>query len=104
MLKTRRRRTTDTHSVSLYYKNVFAGNKIVSIRTQVTIKAPVKVEKISKKMEEDVVVFKFKPKRYIEEVPYRKGQTIGVIPDGIKKNGKPHKLRLYSIANSALGD
>lgn len=38
------------------------------------------------------------------EVPYREGQSIGVVPDGIDKNGKPHKLRLYSIASSALGD
>jgi sulfite reductase alpha subunit-like flavoprotein len=38
------------------------------------------------------------------EVPYREGQSIGIIPDGIDKNGKPHKLRLYSIASSALGD
>lgn len=37
-------------------------------------------------------------------IPYREGQSIGVIPDGIDKNGKPHKLRLYSIASSALGD
>ncbi|CAA6668487.1 unnamed protein product [Spirodela intermedia] len=38
------------------------------------------------------------------EVPYREGQSIGVIADGVDKNGKPHKLRLYSIASSALGD
>lgn len=39
------------------------------------------------------------------EMPYREGQSVGVIPDGIDpKNGKPHKLRLYSIASSALGD
>jgi ferredoxin--NADP+ reductase len=38
------------------------------------------------------------------EVPYREGQSIGVIADGEDKNGKPHKLRLYSIASSALGD
>ncbi|KAK1262227.1 hypothetical protein QJS04_geneDACA001168 [Acorus gramineus] len=38
------------------------------------------------------------------EIPYREGQSIGIIPDGIDKNGKPHKLRLYSIASSALGD
>lgn len=38
------------------------------------------------------------------EVPYREGQSIGIIPEGIDKNGKPHKLRLYSIASSALGD
>ncbi|KAD3640340.1 hypothetical protein E3N88_29563 [Mikania micrantha] len=39
------------------------------------------------------------------EIPYREGQSIGVIPDGINpKNGKPHKLRLYSIASSAIGD
>jgi len=38
------------------------------------------------------------------EVPYREGQSIGVIPEGVDKNGKPHKLRLYSIASSAIGD
>lgn len=41
---------------------------------------------------------------YTGEIPYREGQSIGVIPDGEDKNGKPHKLRLYSIASSALGD
>ncbi|CAN4078734.1 unnamed protein product [Withania somnifera] len=38
------------------------------------------------------------------EVPYREGQSIGVIADGVDDKGKPHKLRLYSIASSALGD
>ncbi|WOL00559.1 nuclear pore complex protein [Canna indica] len=38
------------------------------------------------------------------EIPYREGRSIGVIPDGIDKNGKPHKLRLYSIASRALRD
>lgn len=38
------------------------------------------------------------------EVPYKEGQSIGIIADGLDKNGKPHKLRLYSIASSALGD
>jgi ferredoxin--NADP+ reductase len=37
-------------------------------------------------------------------IQYREGQSIGVIADGEDKNGKPHKLRLYSIASSALGD
>ena len=40
----------------------------------------------------------------VGEVPYREGQSIGIIPEGIDKNGKPHKLRLYSIASSAIGD
>ena len=40
----------------------------------------------------------------IGEIPYRERQSIGVIADGIDKNGKPHKLMLYSIASSALGD
>ncbi|EOY15044.1 Ferredoxin-NADP(+)-oxidoreductase 1, putative isoform 3 [Theobroma cacao] len=42
--------------------------------------------------------------KFTGEVPYREGQSIGVTPEGIDKNGKPHKLRLYSIASSALGD
>ncbi|XLU41858.1 hypothetical protein S245_036672, partial [Arachis hypogaea] len=42
--------------------------------------------------------------RIEREVPYREGQSIRVIPDGIDKNGKPHKLGLYSVASSALSD
>eukprot|EP00246_Nothoceros_aenigmaticus_P018208 TRINITY_DN9439_c0_g1_i1.p1 TRINITY_DN9439_c0_g1~~TRINITY_DN9439_c0_g1_i1.p1 ORF type:complete len:385 (+),score=68.07 TRINITY_DN9439_c0_g1_i1:35-1156(+) len=38
------------------------------------------------------------------KVPYREGQSIGVVPPGIDAKGKPHKLRLYSIASSAPGD
>ncbi|KAL2497576.1 Ferredoxin--NADP reductase [Abeliophyllum distichum] len=117
------------NKVPLYYRNVSGGGKV--IRAQVTTEAPAKAEKISKKQEEGVVVNKFRPKEpYIGrcllntkitgddapgetwhmvfttegEVPYREGQSIGVIPDGIDKNGKPHKLRLYSIASSAIGD
>ncbi|KAJ6850437.1 ferredoxin--NADP reductase, leaf isozyme, chloroplastic-like [Iris pallida] len=110
------------------------GRLASSVRAQVTTtstEAPVKVEKVSKKNEEGVVTNKYKPKSpYIGrcllntritgddapgetwhmvfstegELPYREGQSVGVIPDGIDKNGKPHKLRLYSIASSALGD
>ena len=168
--------------VPLYYRNASVGGKMVSIRAQVTTDSapPTKVEKVSKKQDEGVVVNKFKPKNpytgkvllnskitaddapgetwhmvfategthiykfplilncaffkflkvydflkyfsmdffeyfsmltlgyigiYVSgEVPYREGQSIGVIPEGIDKNGKPHKLRLYSIASSALGD
>ncbi|XP_057784122.1 ferredoxin--NADP reductase, leaf-type isozyme, chloroplastic isoform X1 [Salvia miltiorrhiza] len=116
----------------LHYRNVSSvGAKIAPIRAQVTTEAPAKAEKISKKQEEGVIVNKFRPKEpYIGrcllnvkltgddapgetwhmvfstegEVPYREGQSIGVIADGVDKNGKPHKLRLYSIASSALGD
>jgi len=35
---------------------------------------------------------------------YVEGQSIGVIPDGEDANGKPHKLRLYSIASTRHGD
>lgn len=102
-----------------------------TVSTETTEAAPAKVEKVHKKFEEGVVVNKFKPKNPYTgrcllntkitgddapgetwhmvfstegEVPYREGQSIGVIPDGEDKNGKPHKLRLYSIASSALGD
>ncbi|OMO84687.1 Oxidoreductase FAD/NAD(P)-binding protein [Corchorus olitorius] len=115
-------------------KDVSSGGRVVSVRAQVTTEtaeAPVKVKKESKKNEEGVVVNKFKPKNPYTgrcllntkitgddapgetwhmvfstegEVPYREGQSIGVIPDGLDKNGKPHKLRLYSIASSAIGD
>lgn len=38
------------------------------------------------------------------ELPYLEGQSIGIVADGEDDKGKPHKLRLYSIASSAPGD
>ncbi|NJN24410.1 MAG: ferredoxin-NADP reductase [Acaryochloridaceae cyanobacterium RL_2_7] len=38
------------------------------------------------------------------DLKYVEGQSIGIIPEGIDKNGKPHKLRLYSIASTRHGD
>lgn len=35
---------------------------------------------------------------------YLEGQSIGVVPPGTDENGKPHKLRLYSIASPRYGD
>ena len=38
------------------------------------------------------------------QLPYVEGQSIGIIPDGTDANGKPNKLRLYSIASTRHGD
>ena len=38
------------------------------------------------------------------DFPYWEGQSWGVIPPGTKENGKPHNVRLYSIASSRYGD
>ncbi len=38
------------------------------------------------------------------DMRYLEGQSIGIIPDGTDENGKPHKLRLYSIASTRHGD
>lgn len=38
------------------------------------------------------------------KVPYLEGQSIGVIPPGNDARGKPHKVRLYSIASTQHGD
>ncbi len=35
---------------------------------------------------------------------YVEGQSIGIIPAGEDLNGKPHKIRLYSIASTRYGD
>jgi ferredoxin--NADP+ reductase len=35
---------------------------------------------------------------------YLEGQSIGIIPPGTDKNGKPEKLRLYSIGSTRHGD
>ncbi len=38
------------------------------------------------------------------DLRYLEGQSIGIIPPGIDAKGKPHKLRLYSIASTRHGD
>ncbi|MCO5607897.1 hypothetical protein L7F22_062099 [Adiantum nelumboides] len=103
----------------------------VAVRASVATEAPAKVVKESKKNDEGVIVNTFKPKSPYTglcllntkivgddapgetwhmvfstegKVQYREGQSIGVIPPGVDANGKPHKLRLYSIASSAIGD
>lgn len=38
------------------------------------------------------------------DLHYLEGQSIGIIPEGTDDNGKPHKLRLYSIASTRHGD
>ncbi len=38
------------------------------------------------------------------QLKYVEGQSIGIIPAGNDANGKPHKIRLYSIASTRHGD
>lgn len=38
------------------------------------------------------------------EFTYLPGQSIGILPVGVDAEGKPHKLRLYSIATPATGE
>jgi ferredoxin--NADP+ reductase len=38
------------------------------------------------------------------KLQYVEGQSIGIIPPGVDKKGKPEKLRLYSIASTRHGD
>ncbi|EAQ68914.1 ferredoxin--NADP+ reductase (FNR) [Synechococcus sp. RS9909] len=38
------------------------------------------------------------------QLHYVEGQSIGIVPEGEDANGKPHKLRLYSIASTRHGD
>lgn len=38
------------------------------------------------------------------QLEYVEGQSIGIIPEGTDAKGKPHKLRLYSIASTRHGD
>ncbi len=38
------------------------------------------------------------------DLTYLEGQSIGIVPPGIDAKGKPHKLRLYSIASTRTGD
>ena len=38
------------------------------------------------------------------QLEYIEGQSIGIVPEGEDAKGKPHKLRLYSIASTRHGD
>ena len=43
--------------------------------------------------------------RYKEKLPYRPGQSVGILIPGVDPlTGKPHKLRLYSVASVGAGD
>eukprot|EP00250_Pteridium_aquilinum_P019787 c24571_g1_i2 orf=215-1354(+) len=113
-------------------KAKLAGGKGTVVRAAVeTETAPPATKKVSRKDVEGVVVNTFKPKEPYTgkcllnskivredapgetwhmvfstegEVKYREGQSIGIVPPGVDASGKPHKLRLYSIASSAPGD
>ena len=38
------------------------------------------------------------------QVPVLEGQSIGIVPPGTQANGKPHEVRLYSIASARDGE
>lgn len=38
------------------------------------------------------------------EMRYLEGQSVGILPPGVDKAGKPEKLRLYSVASTRRGD
>lgn len=38
------------------------------------------------------------------DFPFLEGQSIGVIPPGVDANGRPHQMRLYSIASARTGE
>jgi benzoyl-CoA 2,3-dioxygenase component A len=46
------------------------------------------------------IILDFGPVRF----PYLEGQSVGVIPPGIGEDGKPHAMRLYSIASARDGE
>lgn len=37
-------------------------------------------------------------------IAYIEGQSVGIIPPGTQEDGRPHRVRLYSIASSRTGD
>jgi len=37
-------------------------------------------------------------------IQYLEGQSIGIIPPGFQEDGRPHRVRLYSIASSRTGE
>ena len=38
------------------------------------------------------------------EFPWLEGQSIGILPPGLNANGRPHQMRLYSIASTRDGE
>ncbi|PSO52268.1 MAG: ferredoxin-NADP reductase [Cyanobacteria bacterium QH_8_48_120] len=113
-------------------QEVKATSKTESQQTTENNKSKSMTEAKSKKGKKDVPVNTYKPKqpligRCIEneelvqeggigivrhvnldisdsDLRYLEGQSIGIIPPGEDENGKPHKLRLYSIASTRHGD
>ncbi len=46
------------------------------------------------------IILDFGPVRF----PYLEGQSVGVIPRGVDQDGRPHAMRLYSIASARDGE
>ncbi len=46
------------------------------------------------------IVFSFGATQF----PVLEGQSIGVVPPGVQENGKPHEIRLYSVASARDGE
>jgi len=36
--------------------------------------------------------------------PFLEGQSIGIVPPGVRANGRPHDIRLYSVASARDGE
>lgn len=110
-----------------------ASNNSLEVETQPKAETqPAAENKAKKKAEDDIPVNIYRPKNpYIgkclsneelvapggigtvrhlkfdisgSQLRYLEGQSIGIIPPGVDNQGKPHKLRLYSIASTRHGD
>lgn len=82
--------TTDVPS-NIYKPNSPLEAKVVSIQRLTSEDSPNDVQHI---------VFDIAG----SDLKYMEGQSIGILPPGLDASGKPHKLRLYSIASPAVGD
>jgi len=40
----------------------------------------------------------------LQPFPYLEGQSVGITPAGLDRNGRPHRMRLYSISSSRDGE
>ncbi|GIX41916.1 MAG: ferredoxin--NADP(+) reductase [Leptospiraceae bacterium] len=85
-----------------YAKLISATDMIYKPKNPLKVKTILNKKLVPDDYEEDVrhIIFDLKNTDYV----YTEGQSLGVLPPGTDENGKPHKLRLYSIASPFDGD
>ncbi len=85
-----------------FVKIIEAQDMLYKPKNPLKIRVVQNTKLVPEDYEEDVrhIILDLKNTNYV----YTEGQSLGVLPPGVDEKGKPHKLRLYSIASPYGGD